>query len=82
MRLQDQLDQRRAHFESGAPADVLKIMHTATDELSQSDILTKVLKIGDTAPGFSLSGPDNQTVTSKELLAKGPLVLHFFRGGW
>lgn len=82
MRLQDQLDQRRAHFESGAPADVLKIMHKATDELTQSDILTGVLKNGDTAPEFSLLNQDSETVNSSDLLSNGPVVIQFYRGGW
>jgi peroxiredoxin len=34
------------------------------------------------APSFALSDADGTIVTSSELLAKGPLVLTFYRGVW
>ena len=82
MRLQDQLDQRRANFESGVPEQTLKVMHTATQSLTDSNILTRVLKKGEKAPFFTLSGPDTENVSTKALLEKGPLVVNFFRGSW
>ena len=82
MRLQDQLDQRKAHFESSAPAGTLKIMHQATADLQQSSILDSALKQGDTSPAFSLPGADGSLVDTKTLLQQGSLVINFFRGDW
>ena len=82
MRLQDQLDQRRAHFESGAPAEVLKVMHTATKELTESGIAGNALKTGDNAPGFSLTDQTGNEVSLDSFIKTGPLVIQFFRGNW
>jgi peroxiredoxin len=38
--------------------------------------------IGQTAPTFRAPNYDGRVISSKELLAKGPLVLSFFRGAW
>ena len=82
MRLQDRLNQRKTNFESSAPQEAVKIMHSATDALVQSEILEQALKKGQTAPAFSLPGPDGKDLSSRDLLKKGPLVIQFFRGGW
>jgi peroxiredoxin len=41
-----------------------------------------VIKVGNLLPGFALKNAFGQEVRSSELLAKGPLVLTVFRGGW
>lgn len=82
MTLQERLDSFRVRFESGAPREVLDIMHRATDELRRSGILAHVLKPGDPAPEFELPNTDGRLVSSKDLLARGPLVVTFYRGKW
>jgi peroxiredoxin Q/BCP len=37
-----------------------------------------MLKVGDTAPDFSLSDHAGEVVRLKDLLAKGPLLLYFY----
>ncbi len=39
-------------------------------------------KVGDTLPEFSLKDSSGQTVTSKQLLKGGNVVLVFYRGSW
>jgi len=87
MTLQDKLDAFRADFESGkppynAPPEVSAIMHRATDELIASGQAGRALKAGDVAPEFTLNDPEGRPVSSQMLLAKGPLVLSFYRGVW
>ena len=82
MRLQDSLDQRKTNFESSASEEVVATMHRATDALIDSDILSKVPKKGQIVPSLTLPGPDGTRFSSQALLEKGPLVIHFFRGGW
>jgi hypothetical protein len=36
----------------------------------------------DRAPAFTLNNQDGNSLSSAELLAKGPLVITFFRGHW
>ena len=87
MSLQEKLDEFKAKFESGGPPfhatpDVVATMHRATDEIRASGILDRVLKIGDSAPDFSLPNAEGETVTSQGLLAGGNLVVTFYRGVW
>jgi len=87
MTLQQKLDDYKAKFESGgppynAPKAAIEIMHRATEELRQSGLAERALKTGDRAPAFILNNQDGNSISSAELLAKGPLVITFFRGHW
>jgi len=83
MSLQDRLDAFRADFETTkAPAEVVAVFHRATAELVASGQAGRALKAGDRAPSFVLSDADGATVSSEERLARGPLVLTFYRGIW
>ena len=87
MSLQDRLDAFKADFEVGKfplkPTDQqLNAMHLATEELVQSGQAERALKAGDRAPDFTLKDPDGKFVSSRELLARGPLVVTFYRGVW
>jgi peroxiredoxin len=85
--LQDKLDAFKADFESGRfpvkpPRDALDTMHRATAELIASGQAQRARKAGDVAPEFTLTDPDGKPVSSRDLLAKGPLVVSFYRGVW
>jgi peroxiredoxin len=87
MALQDRLDAFKADFESGRfqlkpTKEALDIMHRATRELIESGQAQRAKKARDIAPEFTLLDPDGKPVSSRELLAKGPLVLSFYRGVW
>ena len=86
-RLQDRLDALKADFESGRfplkpSREALDTMRRATDELIASAQAQRARKAGDAAPDFILADPDGKPVSSRELLAKGPLVISFYRGVW
>ncbi|MEP6563723.1 MAG: peroxiredoxin-like family protein [Mesorhizobium sp.] len=57
-------------------------MHRATAELIATGQADHVLKPGALAPAFTLSEADDGPVSSTDLLARGPLVLSFYRGIW
>lgn len=40
------------------------------------------IKIGQTAPGFELPDAAGESISLDDLLAKGPVVLTFYRGSW
>jgi len=82
MKLQEKLDQLKQGFEAKAPKDAMDVMHRATEDLRRSGILKRTVKVGERAPEFSLQDTDGNTVTLKELLARGPVVLSFYRGRW
>lgn len=85
--LQAKLDAFRADFEAGkppynAPRSVIETMHRATAELIASGAARAALKAGDRAPPFTLDDHAGRPVSSADLLARGPLVLSFYRGVW
>ena len=82
MSLQDTLDAMRASFESKLPPEIVNTMHQATEDLMQSGIMERVLKVGDQAPRFSLPDHKGDMVDSVDLLSQGPLVVSFYRGAW
>ena len=83
MTLQDKLDALKTKFETEmAPPEVVAVLHRITDELIASGQAGRSLHAGDRAPAFTLPDPDGKLVSSQDLLAKGPLVLTFYRGVW
>ncbi|WP_240700291.1 peroxiredoxin-like family protein [Sphingomonas gei] len=87
MKLQDKLDAMRDDFENGRfplvpTSDQLETMQRATQSLIDSGQADDALKAGDTAPEFTLEDADGNTVSSRALLARGPLVATFYRGVW
>ena len=83
MSLQEKLDALKFEFETKiAPAPVVQALHRAVDELVHSGAAGRALKAGDRAPDFALPDPEGRVVSSSELLAKGPLVVTFYRGVW
>lgn len=83
MSLQDKLDAFRAEVEGKkAPPHVVAVMHKATADLIASGQADRAIKAGARAPKFALPNAHGQLVRSSDLLAKGPLVLTFYRGIW
>lgn len=82
MTLQEKLNNLKANFEKSAPKEAVEIMHRATSDLSNSEIMGRVVKIGDTAPEFELKDNDEKVIRLKDYLVKGPVVLSFYRGKW
>lgn len=87
MTLQDKLDAFKADFEAGkppynVPPAVIRTMHRATAELIASGAAGRALKAGDQAPAFTLETHEGKPVSLRDLLARGPLVLSFYRGVW
>jgi peroxiredoxin len=87
MALQDRLDAFKADFISGKwlrqpTKEVLDSMNRATAELIESGQAQRAKKAGDVAPEFTLPDPEGKEVSSRDLLARGPLVVSFYRGVW
>jgi hypothetical protein len=82
MKLQEKLDALRKSFEKQVPPEALEIMHRATDDLRNSGIMDRAVKVGDKAPDFTLRNTGGREVSLSQLLSKGPVVLGFYRGRW
>jgi hypothetical protein len=82
MSLKTELKVLQARLESGRSADVVATMHRAVEELRASGAAHRVLKVGDRAPEFVLPNAAEEPIDSRALLAKGPLIVTFYRGRW
>ena len=80
--LTEQLEKIRESSKSRIPEDAQVIMHRATEDLRSSGIMDGVLGVGASIPHFALNNTHGERVESQDLLAKGALVLSFFRGKW
>lgn len=82
MGLRERLAALRAEREAKRNPEWVRIMHQATDNLGVSGIRDRVLKPGDRAPEFTLPNERGEPRDSRELRARGWLVLGFYRGVW
>ena len=80
--LQDHLDQITANTRKLVQAERMAIGEQAIAELFASGIEERILAVGAAAPEFALKDSHARLVRSADLLARGPLILKFFRGRW
>ena len=82
MSLKEELTALRLRLGADRNPDQVAKLHRAVVELRQSGATDRAAKVGDKAPEFVLPNANGTLVHSKALLAKGPLVLTFYRGRW
>ncbi len=82
MNLQERLQKIKDGSADRIPKEDREIMHRATEDLQNSDILNRAVKEGDKAPDFTLENTKGEAVHLGSLLKDGPVVLSFFRGNW
>lgn len=80
--LQEKLDGFKAQFKQQAPAEAFEAFGRSTQELIDSGQADRAVKAGDKVPDFVLTDSDRNEVALQDLLAKGPVVLTFYRGVW
>jgi peroxiredoxin len=62
--------------------EVVLLLERHIDELRNRGAKSHPLQAGDAAPAFTLKDLDGNLVSSAEFLARGPLVVSFYRGTW
>lgn len=82
MNLTKALEEAANKSSSMIPEEARTVMKDALDDLKSSMIEEKVIRPGDIVPDVELPGATGKSVNLKELLASGPVVLVFYRGGW
>ncbi len=82
MNLTQELKEFKAKFKASQPEEIKSVMATATTDLIESKIAEKSLGKGGKMPDFSLPNAVGDRVTLDSLLAKGAVVISFYRGGW
>lgn len=81
MAFKELLDQAKENFIATAPEEVQLQVFRHIKEQQESGIVFG-LKGGDKAPNFTLANPLGELVNLYDELAKGPVVLTFYRGSW
>ncbi|WP_166246341.1 peroxiredoxin-like family protein [Paenibacillus turpanensis] len=81
MSIQDQLEQAKARFLANVPEIAQESIFQQMEEQQQSGRVFG-LDAGLRAPNFTLTNIDGQPFTLYDELAKGPVVLTFYRGSW
>ena len=80
--LKTQLDAKKAAFNAKASEEKKTIYADGISTVANSGVLSNALNVGDIAPNFTLTNAKGEEVTLQDYLAKGPVVLTWYRGGW
>ncbi len=82
MTLKEELQQQLARFKQRVPDELVATIQAGVDELVDNGLASRAVKAGDMAPDFELPNAQGKPVALSSLLADGPVVLAFYRGGW
>jgi len=82
VRLQRQLRTIRQQAQTGSPAGVREANERLVAGLKARGIEAQAVRAGMVAPDFALPDALGRTVSLAEALARGPVVLSFYRGRW
>ena len=80
--LQKQLSDYAAEFAKKVPDEVRATMDEAGASVAEFVEGLRIIGDDDEAPNFELPDATGKQVVLEELLAVGPVVLTFYRGGW
>lgn len=80
--LKDSIDTFMKGVASHAPPEVLAGLAAEIRKLAESGIAGQALQVGAKVPDFTLPDAHGKPTTLSALLARGPVVLTFYRGGW
>ena len=82
MSLQEKLNELKKGTLSQLNAKDVAVMEAATEALVRSGLVQGAKKVGDRALDFVLPSASGEMVQLSALLAKGLVVLTFYRGTW
>ena len=82
MGLTEQLNDLKQQLGQEVPHEILVEIGQFVQGLAQSGIEKTSCQAGDKMPSFILPNVAGQMVSSEAILAKGPMVLSFYRGIW
>ena len=82
MALSERLDAIREAGKARIPPEARAVMERSVADLRASGITSRIAKVGQRAPDFTLPDHAGNEVRLSALLARGPVVLSFYRGRW
>jgi len=82
MNLTEQLNDLKQQLGQEIPREILGEIGQFVQGLVQTGIEQTSSKAGDTIPSFVLPDVSGRMISSEGILARGPMVLSFYRGVW
>jgi len=79
--LLNDINDYKASFNKKASQEKKRLFAQAIKELEESGV-AQGLHVGDPVPDFTLPDVTGKSISLSEVLAKGPVILTFYRGGW
>jgi len=80
MTLEEKLAAIREASRARIPSELRDVMERGTERLRASGIM--LVRAGQAAPDFTLPDDAGHPIGLKDLRARGPVVLSFYRGRW
>jgi peroxiredoxin len=80
--IREQSEQLQAVSAAQLPADVVEVFSRSSQRLHAGGVPAGVVKPGDTLESFTLRNAAGKSVRLEDLVATGPAVVVFYRGGW
>jgi hypothetical protein len=80
--LAERLDAMRTAAKTRIPPEAQAVMQRSIDDIRASGLVNRIARVGQPAPKFSLPNAADEQVSLDSLLARGPVVLSFYRGRW
>ena len=80
--LKDRIAELTKQMAEHAPAGVAATLRAELRKLAESGIAQRALQVGAKAPDFSLPETQGSMLSLSSLIAKGAVIVTFYRGGW
>src|ERR1700758_36712 len=80
--IQEQSDQLKSASAGRLPAEVAEVFNRDRETMLGHGAPTDAVTVGDVLEEFTLPDANGRDVSLSELVADGPAVLVFYRGGW
>jgi peroxiredoxin len=82
MTLREQIDSYQQEMAARLAPEAVERFNARRAALVETGLAEQALKAGQAAPDFTLPDASGQPITLSGLLARGPVVLTFYRGDW
>ena len=82
MNITQELKSFAEQMSANAPKEVLQIIGAEIENLINSGVVEKALKVGDHAPDFELQDSDGNTFRINDLTRAKKVIVSFTRGNW
>ncbi len=77
-----ELEALREKSSKNSPPDRIRSYEQGFEEVRKSGAVEKAMKVGDRAPDFELPDANGKKVKLSGLIARGPVIVTWYRGGW